>query len=589
MASEAQLSSDIYRLRREIAEINSENSQLEREIDDIVRAMQRAENSVSKTYSMTNNTMSSGKNNLIKSDNYLTEAIVVQDEIVKLNEKYKKIENAYKTIRKLNGELKAADESNRKVNRVMIALIDYIQGGIISKETVFKNIEKIYPMTRDYYLSAIMFSIAAWLNNKKDVAQKAIEQAMQLDEKATTLFFFLFSVQQKRYDAASKWFEILKDIGLTNADGDIMFLIILFALNKEKNNNADFNNKLVEFVDKTKQQSQNEEGLIIVEKIHCWMKGFCAPTSYEYVYLKNYVAEYDGMLETISRCKANVEILKGLKEITKPSYVSVNKNIAQETLERYILESKSEYGKDIQDKIAYQEAIIANGGEVFDALHAKERADYELNKQLNFKEKLIDWLMSPEGFEGKENFNNYAYNNLRNMFTTAYTKYVSDYSNVNHKELTLKLPSITIKSNFTDIASDNQKVAVVMKERQDKEIKSSLKRWKYILYSAVAILFLVLASVYVKNIVLAPIGFCLFGASICCLLVSIYRNIQKKASIIDKYDGHINTLKNLLATMYNEHKRYKQTFEKYDNVSDSIYKYLAKEKQDEQKTEQCLN
>ncbi|MEG1608424.1 MAG: hypothetical protein RR348_01005, partial [Clostridia bacterium] len=333
--------SRISSIEREIRQVDNENNQLQNEINTMVNAVRDANSGVVQLYDFSKKAIDNGGKEINADEKTLTEAGQIQDAIKIMHADYKSVEKAYKTIRKLNGELKVLDENNLKVNRTMIALMDFLRGGIISRQTIFKNVEMLHPMTKDYYMSYIMVAVASWINDKQDEAKRAVEMAMQLDKRMTTVFFFVFWTKQERYDVARAWLEVLMKGGLCSEDKNLLFLIVLFSLDiGGQKLDKNFVEEIKAYVNDICIKSQNDQTYAIVAKINKWYNSIVGAETLSFAELANCVDEYPIMMSAMNMCKANDDILQALVDITEPSLMKVNERYIDGMLENFILSSK---------------------------------------------------------------------------------------------------------------------------------------------------------------------------------------------------------------------------------------------------------
>lgn len=139
----------------------------------------------------------------------------VKNDVKSLEEEIKKfmveikegtiVSNARQTIlmdqSEFNKKFSHRDEVRRRVN----GLLQSVDINAIKKSTIENISEETIVNTPDYWLSPAMVALCSWYTNNKDLAYKALKEAMARDDEKTSLLFCLVHLRANRIDTSMKW------------------------------------------------------------------------------------------------------------------------------------------------------------------------------------------------------------------------------------------------------------------------------------------------------------------------------------------------------------------------------------------------
>lgn len=110
--------------------------------------------------------------------------------VVILEQQLEKDFGHYDTIRKHTvGILQAADIS------------------VVRKETISTATEELMLSTPRYWLAPALIALSAWLSDERELAERALKEAMRRDDEKTSLLFCLISRRAGRLNASLDWLE----------------------------------------------------------------------------------------------------------------------------------------------------------------------------------------------------------------------------------------------------------------------------------------------------------------------------------------------------------------------------------------------
>ncbi|MFV0637023.1 DUF456 domain-containing protein [Mitsuokella sp. WILCCON 0060] len=91
------------------------------------------------------------------------------------------------------------------VRRMATGILQATDIGIIRKEIINNATEDVMIKTPGYWLAPCLVALAAWIADNKELAQKAVKEAIARDDEKTSLFFALICRRADRKLACIKW------------------------------------------------------------------------------------------------------------------------------------------------------------------------------------------------------------------------------------------------------------------------------------------------------------------------------------------------------------------------------------------------
>ena len=101
----------------------------------------------------------------------------------------------------LNKQYGHYDNVRRKINGIFQAT----DINAVKKSTIENISEQVIIDTPNYWLAPALVSLCAWLTDNKDLANRALKEAMNRDDEKTSLLFCLIHLRANRYDTALRW------------------------------------------------------------------------------------------------------------------------------------------------------------------------------------------------------------------------------------------------------------------------------------------------------------------------------------------------------------------------------------------------
>lgn len=107
----------------------------------------------------------------------------------------------------LEQELEKEFGNYEVVRRHAVGIIQAADVNIVKKETIENITEELMLATPRYWLAPALIALSAWLSDNRELAEKALKEAIRRDDEKTSLLFCLISRRAGRLDGSLLWLE----------------------------------------------------------------------------------------------------------------------------------------------------------------------------------------------------------------------------------------------------------------------------------------------------------------------------------------------------------------------------------------------
>lgn len=566
-----ELKAEVNRLSSQLREIERENAKLRAEINTIVSNVDNANDELNKYNNYIQEKLDAASGTIGYSVNRALSAYELQGEIDRLYTKFKCVELANKKIRTLNNKKYYDFKSYRVVRKIVQGMMDNLDLSMVSDNVIYKSIERQHLLTPDFWLTCVLISIMAWKDDDKILAERAMNKAMQLDIKNSSIFYMIFNLRMDRNEAALKWFVEYKKCDLKGSD-EHTFLMLFSLISKTLSDSVDSQTfgQITEYIHKLILDCAQREGYQeeeIIAFIFQHMQNMVKKESYDFPLLTKYCKNYNSVSLMLNLAKNNYNILEFiLKVINVP--VAERNTYLKEYLNE-LLEKPNNTEIETYNEIEYNELIIRMSGDVEAAQGIFEEEVRRRESDFNIISTIIQWIYD---------FNNEDVNGQMrlNMFTLTKTlqekaadKYFMNYRSLFSPIQPIQIVEYSSDCNFNDLTGEEAKVAQFYESQQQQEIALVKDTKGYIaIATGVALGALSFATSYFLLIGFA-IGLTLGGGI-------IVANQYKRKNIVLKIQNQKSHVLSILQNTFMEFHNMTKLLGEYDQISVKINEELAK-------------
>lgn len=215
------LESELSYLQSRYAELEAERAELQAELNQLYRAAQDTNDALLLERQRIDGELGVVMQRMTSSDADMRRALQTQNEIGELYGRLKAMEQANKAIRKCNDRKYYDFAVYRQVRKIVQGMMDDLDFSMISMDVIDKAVQREQLKDPDFWLTSAMLAIVAWNDDDREGAEKALRNAMRLDDRKTAAFFMVFNlrlaseksftpgISDQRELAALKWLAYL--------------------------------------------------------------------------------------------------------------------------------------------------------------------------------------------------------------------------------------------------------------------------------------------------------------------------------------------------------------------------------------------
>lgn len=563
--------SDIGSLEAELSRQRSINQQLQSELSTISYGVNHAYDRLENFNSKICNTLESSRSYLDDSHNKMIAALETQAEIEKLYVRFKAMELANKRIRDCNNRKFYEFANYTKVRKLVQGLMDNLDVNMASDRVIYKSIERQHLQTPDYWLTCALLSIMAWRNDDKELADRAMSLAMELDKKACSIFYMLFNLRMHRENAALKWFMQYQQCELKGAD-QRTFLLLFALISKSMNSSEELGEQAREeidhFIRRVVEVSINAEGYSreeMVQKILSHLASFVPNEQVEYPMLRKYSKEFGKYSSVMMQAKANIAILEYFREVIHVQPEQRNAFI-KSFIDELIAAANSQE-QAVYEEIAYNETIIRMEGDVDKAKEIFGSQKIHDEKEMNLVYEMIEWVYGAD----KEDVNGQSRLNMfvltKDLQQEAVAQRTEAYRSVDRRHSQIQINDYSSTMDFENEQGENTKANAFYQEKRDAQL-AEIKDWKAFVGFGIAAV-AAIASFFTSFglLVVTAIG---AGYGLITLLSN--RSGRKQAEA--RYQENCRLTGQVIAALCQEYAAFETEFRSYDAYEDEIRREL---------------
>lgn len=565
------LQSELNSLERELSQAQQINRELRGELSTITNGVSNANKELNDYNSKIRNTLDNCNGTMNSSHQRVVDAIALQGEIEGLYTRFKHIELANKKIRECNNK-KYYDFANyRTVRKIVQGIMDNLDVQMVSDKTITKSVEVQHLQTPDYWLTCVLISVMAWRNNDKELADRAMARAINLDKKNSAIFYMLFNLRMGRDEAALKWFYTYQECELKGSD-QRTFLMLFSLVSKTLSETVDENtkNEVFSFIKKVidanmKASGYNEDE--IIARIKHYFNRMQPSEQLQYSMLRKCCSEFEQLTSTMMQAKNNINILE---------FILKTSNVPEEQkntfLKGYIDEliaSPNQAEKEVYDEIAYNELVIKFEGDV---TAAKEQFDAEQTKKaddLNLIAEMIDWIYERESQEVNGQIKLSMFTLTKMLQEKAAESHVEDYRARRKNNYAATLGEYSTTINFKREDEEYDKIKKFYTEKKDAEL-ATVKAWPAFIGFGVAAAALIGCFFVGFGLLVLTLGGAGYGA---------FKLLSNKSHIKQyeqKCEENIKATSETMSKLFAEFKQYNKELDEYDAYYEQIKDAFAK-------------
>lgn len=314
-----------------------------------------------------------------------------------------------------------------KIRRLTTGILQGTDLGIIKKETISNVTEKTMISTPGYWLAPCLVALSAWISDDKDLADKAVKEAIKRNDEKTSLFFGLICRRANRKAASLKWFQrYLENQDSRHLDRKAVIVIDAFVSGLL---GADSESLISQQISKWIEEIMNE-GNSMEQQMEQWKNTIALKKPYEvnldYPYLEKYSTTWSLLKEIMKGAKLHNNLYNYFKNIFDKKHI---KEPLKKELDRILDDLVTNFDAEeipLRKQEKFEQFVINYKGDENQAQTSMRIEETAFKDDKNFMQLLTDASMKPESSKASVSTQKFAIAISKEWIEAAYTDLIAE-------------------------------------------------------------------------------------------------------------------------------------------------------------------
>lgn len=218
------------------------------------------------------------------------------------NKKAVALQKAATELVRVRQEIEQNFGNYRIVRETMLGVLQATDLALVRKTTISQVTEELMLSTPDYWLAPCLVAVSAWIGNDRDLANRAITEAMKRDEEKTALAMALICRRNNRTETCYEWLSIYfaKQSAAHFTESNFTYLNAYLngVFGPDEKHMCD------DYVAKWMQEIQSNEEDVAAKQTELWRdycKDFTVDLDGQFPQMQSCVPEYEKIVEYVGR------------------------------------------------------------------------------------------------------------------------------------------------------------------------------------------------------------------------------------------------------------------------------------------------
>ena len=314
-----------------------------------------------------------------------------------------------------------------KIRRLTTGILQGTDLGIIKKETISNVTEKTMISTPGYWLAPCLVALSAWISDDKDLAEKAVKEAIKRNDEKTSLFFGLICRRANRKAASLKWFQrYLENQDSRHLDRKAVIVIDAFVSGLL---GADSESLISQQISKWIEEIMNE-GNSMEQQMEQWKNTIALKKPYEvnldYPYLEKYSTTWSLLKEIMKGAKLHNNLYNYFKNIFDKKHI---KEPLKKELDRILDDLVTNFDAEeipLRKQEKFEQFVINYKGDENQAQTSMRIEETAFKDDKDFMQLLTDASMKPESSKASVSTQKFAIAISKEWIEAAYTDLIAE-------------------------------------------------------------------------------------------------------------------------------------------------------------------
>lgn len=308
------------------------------------------------------------------------------------------INRATTELVRVRQELEQKFSNYAVVRETMLGVLQATDLALVKKDTISRVSEELMLSTPEYWLAPCLVAVAAWIGNDKDLAERAIREAVKRDEAKTALTMALICRRNERQQTCYEWLAIY----FSHQDSANFSESTLAYIDAYVNGIFGHDDKHIcdDYINKWMNEVKGNSSNIEADQEQIW-KEYCSRFSYDisdqFPDLKDSIVEYDNVDSYIRRINSVDSIVEKFSGIRG---TEVNKETLKESIDKRLLDLIGKYDsreEGMKDEERYYDLVKRLDGDTEKARQIMIREKQAREEEtLNLVEQMTNVIVTNE-------------------------------------------------------------------------------------------------------------------------------------------------------------------------------------------------
>ena len=353
------------------------------------------------------------------------------------------LQQAATELVQIRQELEQNYGNYKVIRQTMLGVLQATDLALVKKATISRVSEELMLSTPTYWLAPCLVAVAAWIGNDRDLAQRAIAEAVKRDEERTAITMALICRRNNRVETCYEWLSIYfsHQNAANFSEGSFAYIdaYINGVFGPDKKHMCD--DYVMQWMNEIRGNSSNlEASQEKTWKEYC--NRFSLDISHLYPDLDGTVTEYDSINEYVSRILAVDPIAENLTGINN-AYIDQNRLKAK--IDESLIQLISRYNEDeepLRKEEKYLLAIKHFEGDKEAAKQSIIKAEQKRKQQtLNLVEQMSHVILTDKDTSPSERKTAVSF--LSGYIRIGFQTYITEKKDTFPNQITMKVDGWT--------------------------------------------------------------------------------------------------------------------------------------------------
>lgn len=476
------------------------------------------------------------------------------------------LQQASTELVRVRQELEQNYGNYKVVRETMLGVLQATDLALVKKTTISRVSEELMLSNPKYWLAPCLVAVSAWIGNDRDLAQRAISEAVKRDEERTALTMALICRRNNKVQTCYEWLSIYfaNQDAANFSEGSFTYIdaYVNGVFGPDEKHVCD------DYIAKWINEIRGSNSIFEKEQEELW-KGYCdkfnREIEEEYPELRDNVNEYSRINEYVKRINSVDAIADNFSGIVN-AYIDQDRLKAM--IDKNLISLISRYDEEeepLRKEEEYLKAVKKFGGDKVAAKESIAEAEHlRQEKVLNLVEQMTKVIRTEENVLPSERKTAVSF--LSGYIKKGFNRYIAEKKDDFPESITMSVNgwtgTTTDGGNFDQLCVDYDNY---LSERCDQELmnvsRNAPKMWKYGATALGIIAVIMLIAAFQVGLITAA------GAGVCALMIyKSKKDIDANITAIkQRYMGMSEQGKNRISACINQWNTTKNIVIQFNN------------------------